>query len=210
MLTIYLCFLAGGVVLPFISFAMGFISGDSDIDADADLNSGGHISSEHDISADTGAVFAGTDMMKGADSMLTIGLVPTSLLSLSALAIIFGAVGAFLTIAQKGKLLTLLLAAVFGYLASVIVQTLIKSLRKIQTNNSGVNENELLLYDGKIIDTVLPGQMGSVSFVTLKGERISYPAQCEDRSITLKTGRIVRAKEFKDGIFIVEPKNKYE
>ena len=52
--------------------------------------------------------------------------------------------------------------------------------------------------------------MGTVSFLTLEKILVSYPAKCVDKNLKLETGIIVQAKEFKDGIFIVEPKNKYE
>ncbi len=209
MLTVYLCFFAGGLVLPFVSFLTGFLSDGMDTDTGMDADS--DIDVSHDVSVDTAtAADAGTNMTVGTESLFSIGLLPTSLLSISALAIFFGATGALMTFAHRGKLLTFLLAVIFGYLACVVVQTMIKSLKKVQRGNSGIDENELLLYDGKIVDTVLPGQLGSVSFITLKNQRVSYPARCGDDSLTLKSGRIVRAKEFRDGVFIVEPKNKYE
>ncbi len=227
MLTFYLCFLAGGVVLPLFNAIMSFISGNVDSDADMDLDTevGGDIQSASDLGADADAgtdldvgpdADAGADVEVGADvggegeSLLAISLLPTSLLSLSALAIIFGAIGALMTMGNRNKILTFVLAAVFGYLASVIIQSIIKTLKKIQTRSSGINENELLLYDGRIVDTILPGQMGTVSFMTLKNVLVSYPAKCEDSNLKLEVGRIVRVKEYSNGVFIVEPKNKYE
>jgi len=216
-ITIYLCFLAGGAVLPIISFALGFLSNGADTDIDTDVDA------DFDADADPGAD-AGPDTGTGADSHISsdihagaggesffaLGLLPTSLLSISALAITFGAVGSLMTIGSIGKYLTFFVAVIVGYAASVIVQTILKSLKKVQTFNNGINENELLLYDGKVVDTILPGQLGTVSFLTLKNVLVSYPARCADQSLRLETGKIVKVLEFKDGIFIVEPKNKYE
>lgn len=211
MITMYICFLAGGAVLPFLSTLLGFFGDGIDTDVNADVDVGVDIDAGTDIhvGADLEAG-AGLNVGTSMDSVFSIGLFPSSLMSLSALAIIFGAVGGIMTLSGKGKIITLVTAIVAGYLASVIVQTIVKSLRKVQKRSYGIDENELLLYDGMIVDTILPGQLGTVSFVTLKGVRVSYPARCADKGLKLETGKIVKALELKDGIFIVEPKNKYE
>jgi hypothetical protein len=243
MLTVYICFLAGGAVLPFINFLLGLASNgvDSDVNADTGIDADTDIDMDLDFSGDTdieAAFDAGTDPDIGAEfdvnpeinadsgsgpginpvmnadtgvwSMVSIGLFPTSFMSLSSLAITFGAVGGIMTLTGRGKLITFVIAAIAGYIVSVAIQTVIKSLKKAQTRSNGVVENELLLYDGTIVDTVLPGQMGSVSFVTLKNVRVNYPARCADESLRLAAGRVVKVKEIKNGIFIVEPKNRYE
>ncbi len=228
MLTFYLCFLAGGAVLPLINVIAGFLShgmdtdidGDIDVDADVDLDvdidtdlqidSDPDMEFHHPVAADSAHSSAMDHPGTGTESLFSVGLLPTSLLSISGLAIIFGASGALMTLGNRNRILSLILSVIFGYLASVLVQTIINSLKRAQTINNGINENELLLYDGKVIDTILPGQLGTVSFVTLKDVRVSYPARCEDMNLKLETGRIVKAKEFRNGIFIVEPKNKYE
>lgn len=115
-----------------------------------------------------------------------------------------------MTYTGKGRTITIVAAVIAGYLASVIVQTIMKTLKRAQRRNEGVDENELLLYDGKVVDTILPGQLGTVSFTTLNNVLISYPARCADEKLKLETGRIVTVAEKKNGIFIVEPKNKYE
>jgi hypothetical protein len=66
------------------------------------------------------------------------------------------------------------------------------------------------MYDGKVVDTILPGQLGTVSFTTLKNISVSYPARCVDKDLKLSTGKIVKLTELREGIAIVEPKNKYE
>ena len=226
MLTIYLCFLAGGAVLPFLSFAMGFLANgpdadfeaDFDADTELDLDAGSFDADaefDSDIDMDLGtevqtAANAGPMLEAGTQSMISIGFIPTSLFAISALAITFGGVGSIMTLSAQGKIITLVMSLIVGYLVSVLVQTILKSLKRIQSINSGINENELMLYDGKVIDTILPGQMGTVSFVTLKDVLVSYPARCDDKNVKLETGRIVKVKEIKNGVFIVEPKNKYE
>lgn len=225
MLTVYLCFLAGGSVLPLVSFIAGSFGGgaDSDIDMDidpgmtpdADIDFDADVSTDinTDINTDGGTDLGsgpGIDLHPGGDSLISIGLLPTSLMSVSSLAIAFGAVGSIMTFTGKGRVITFVVAVIAGYLASVVVQSIIKSLKKAQTRSSGIDENELLLYDGTVIDTILPGQLGSVSFVTLKNVRVSYPAKCSDETLRLETGRIVKVKEIQNGVFIIEPKNKYE
>lgn len=216
MLTVYLCFLAGGVVFPFISFIFGFLNNDVDTDLNADPGA------DADLGTDT-AMDMGADMDTEADtaipeinaptdtgSIVSFGLIPTSLMSVSSLAITFGAVGGVMTFAGAGKIITFAVSVFAGYLASVVVQTIIKSLKKAQTRSYGINENELLLYEGTVVDTILPGQLGSVSFVTLKNVRVTYPAKCVSEGLRLETGRVVKAVEIKNGVFVVEPKNKYE
>ena len=214
MVTIYLCFLAGGAVLPFLSVLLGSLSGGSDVDADVDIDvdveidADLEIDTDLDVGADLGSSVDGPELDIG--SGLSIGLLPTSLMSLSALAITFGAVGSVMTMTGRGSILTFVVAAITGYITAVVVQTLIKTLKRIQKRNYGINETELLMYDGKVIDTILPGQLGTVSFYTLKDVHVSYPARCVDEQLKLETGRMVRALEVTNGIVVVEPKNKYE
>lgn len=235
MLTMYLCFLAGGLVLPVISTIAGVLGGgadaDADVDVDLDLDADMDVDFDLDADMDVGLdadldgdmeiiteVVAGKTMDLEAklgvdpisESALSIGLIPSSLMSLSALAIFFGATGSIMLYKGRGKVITFLVSLVIGYFASVIVQTIVKTLKKLQVRHYGIHENELLLYDGKVVDTILPGQLGTVSFRTLKNVLVSYPARCSDDSLRLEAGKIVRAIEIKDGIVIVEPKNKYE
>lgn len=227
MLTMYLCFLAGGAVLPVISFIFGALGDGADVnvdtDLDMDLDMDLDVDVDMDVDADVGTGLnldagAGSaspietelDPGSGVDSIFSIGFLPTSLMALSALAITFGAVGGIMTSTGKGETVTLIAAAISGYIASVIVQTIIKTLKRAQGGNNVVDENELMLYDGKVIDTILPGQIGSISFTTLKNVLVSYPAKCSDESLKLEPGRLVRVVEKRNGVFIVEPKNKYE
>lgn len=196
-MTIYLCFLAGGAVLPFISFILGELNSGFDMDTEVDLDVDMDIHTDTDIGADS-------------DSIFSLGLFPTSLLALSALAVTFGALGSIMTYTGRSKGITFIIAIIAGYLASVAVQTIIKTLKRVQSNSYGINENELLLYDGKVVDAILPGQLGTVSFTTLKNVMVSYPAKCTDENVRLDTGRIVKVVELKNGIAIVEVKNKYE
>lgn len=226
MLTLYICFLAGGAVLPITSFLFGLINNflDADVDVDADVdavdvdvNTGPDLDAELDTVSELEAdsdidtdIDSGANVVGAANSALSIALFPSSLMSISTLAIVFGAIGSIMTMKGKGALITLIIAAVSGYLASITVQSILKTLRRIQTRSGTINENELMLYDGKVVDTILPGQTGSVSFVSLSNIRVTYPAKCADESLRLAAGRTVRVKEIKNGIVIVEPKNKYE
>ncbi len=208
MVTIYLCFLAGGAVLPLLSVIFGSLSNGPDVDADVEIDADLNVDTDVDAEVVMGTMADGPEFDTGMG--LSIGFLPTSLMSLSALAITFGAVGSVMTMLGRGNILTLVVAAITGYIAAVIVQTIIKTLKKIQKRHYGINENELLMYDGKVVDTILPGQLGTVSFNTLKDVHVSYPARCTDGQLKLETGRLVKALEVNNGIFTVEPKNKYE
>ncbi|MFT4146620.1 MAG: hypothetical protein QM644_19425 [Mobilitalea sp.] len=205
MLTMYLCFLAGGVVLPFLSFALGFLADGigADVDVDADIGT--------DFGADGGPDIVDTPQVTiESGHMISIGLLPTSFHALSAFAIIFGAVGAVMTLKSIPTIITLPVGLVSGYLVAVLAQTVLQTLKKIQTKNYAVDENELLLYEGVVVDTILPGQLGTVSFLTLEEIRVSYPAICSDETLKLETGKQVKVIEKREGVFIVEPKHKYE
>ncbi len=220
-MTIYLCFLAGGAVLPFINFIFGALSdgfgGDVDTDVnldvdshtDLDLGIGSETHTEITSGSDVGTN-TGMEIETGGNTMFSLGLVPTSLLALSALSIAFGAVGGLMSYSGKSAVITFVVAIIAGYIASVVVQTILKTLKNVQKRSYGIDENVLLLYDGKVIDTILPGQLGTVSFNTLENVMVSYPARCIDESMRLETGRIVKAIQLKNGIVIVEAKNKYE
>lgn len=210
MITVYLCFLAGGAVLPLLSVLLGSLGSGSEVDVDADVTIDADIDVDGapDMGADMDVDFSGQDFDAG--SVLSIGFLPTSLMALSAVAITFGAVGSVMELLDSNSILTFVVAAIAGYLVGVVVQTIIKTLKRIQKRNYGINENELLMYDGKVVDTILPGQLGTVSFHTLGEVHVSYPARCADAKLRLETGRIVKALEVSNGICIVEPKNKYE
>lgn len=216
MVTIYLCFLAGGAVLPFLNVIVGSLSGGSDVDADVELDADIDLDTDFDLDtdieldmdADIGSSIDSPELDVG--SGLSIGLLPTSLMSLSAMAVIFGSVGSVMTLTGRGNILTFVIAVLTGYIAAVIVQTIIKTLKKIQKRHYGINENDLLMYDGKVVDTILPGQLGTVSFHTLKEVHVSYPARCSDEQLRLEAGRLVKALVVNNGVIVVEPKNKYE
>ncbi len=234
MITFYLCFLAGGAVLPLLNFILGTLTDGADSELDMDVNPDVSLDTFLDLDADVnidpgmdldtdvdiqtgmdmnpsmGAELDGASGLSEVGSAFAIGFLPTSLMSLSTLALIFGAVGAVMTLTDKGRIITFAAAAVSGYIASVAVQTIIKTLKNIQKRNYGINETELLMYDGKVVDTILPGQLGTVSFHTLKHVHVTYPARCTDPTLKLSSGRLIKAVELKDGVFLVEPKNKYE
>lgn len=221
MMTVYLCFLAGGAVLPFLSFAFGFLGNGSDVDTGTDFDASVDVDMDADLDGSLDAAFhsdvsTGTadglegDSIQGTNSILALGLLPTSAMALSTWAIVFGAVGSIMTYKGVVETITLIVSIIIGYVASVIVQSFIRTLKRIQVEHTGIDEQELLLYEGTVVDTILPGQLGTVSFVTLKNIRVSYPARCADEDMRLPTGRVVKVIEIKNGIFIVEPKNKYE
>ncbi len=218
MMTVYLCFLAGGAVLPLISFVFGFLGNGTDVDAGTNFDAAPDLNMDVDLNMDmdmdAGFDTAGhpdADLSTGEiHSILALGLLPASSMALSTLAIVFGMIGSIMTYKGVAGIITLPVAIAAGYVAAVIVQSFINTLKRIQVDNTGVDEKELILYDGTVVDTILPGQLGTVSFLTLKNIRVSYPAKCVDEEIRLPAGRVVRVIEKKNGIFIVEPKNKYE
>ena len=72
---------------------------------------------------------------------------------------------------------------------------------------------QLLLYDAKVINTIVANGYGSISVTTLDGITSSYPAKAEEGSISIRQDSIVSIVRFDKNIAIVKEKDlikKYE
>lgn len=213
MQTVYICFLVGGAIIPLISTILSIFDGHADFDGNIDTE----ITTDTDIGGVIDDVDVGIDSHIDCDCDLhtggggvVLGLFPTSLIALSAVSAFFGLVGTVMSASGYNRVLTIVVSIIVGYIAGVIAQTIIKSLKKIQVRNYGINTNEVLAYDGKVVDTILPGKLGTVSFTTLKGILVSYQAKCIDETKKIEAGKIVRVIELQGNVCIVDLKNKYE
>lgn len=128
-------------------------------------------------------------------------LLPLSIQSICAGLLVFGATGMML-IDGKNRVLCNIIAIAFGYLVSIIVQTLIRKLKKIE--NTTYSTDELLLFDAKVVNTIVVGGFGSVSITTLDGITSSYPAKAKDPTLSIHQDTKVRVLYFEKNIAIVE------
>lgn len=130
-------------------------------------------------------------------------ILPFSLQCLSAGAVIFGGVG---KIMYNGHNLILVnaVAGVSGYLVAVMFQSLIHKLKKIE--NTTYAKEDLLLFDGKVINSIMKGGYGSVSVTTFDGITTKYPAKALNKEDYIKQDTIVRIDHFDKNIAYVKVK----
>lgn len=101
----------------------------------------------------------------------------------------------------------IILAVVIGYGAAMAVQTVIRRLKRVE--NEAMNREELYLCDGKIINTVLPGGLGTVEFDNIKGIATTFVCRNTDPSRELKQNTIVKLVEFDGEVAVVRPKDDF-
>lgn len=128
-------------------------------------------------------------------------LLPFSIQSICAGLLVFGAVGKML-IHKSNQLLCIIIAVVLGYLVAIIIQSLIHKLKKIE--NTTYSKEQLLLFDAKIVNTIVPGGFGSVSITTLDGITTSYPAKAAVPTEGIRQDTKVRILYFEKNVAIVE------
>ena len=107
--------------------------------------------------------------------------------------------------------LTNVISVAAGYVAAVIVHTFIKKLKKVE--NTTYSKEQLLLFDAKVVNTILPGSFGSISVSTFDGITNSFPAKAEDPHETIRQDEIVSIVRFERNVAIVKIKDlarKYE
>ena len=69
--------------------------------------------------------------------------------------------------------------------------------------------NELYLCDGRIINTVLAGGLGTVEFDNIKGIATTFVCRSTDASEVLKQNTVVKLVEFDGEIAVVRPKDEF-
>lgn len=128
-------------------------------------------------------------------------LLPFSVQSICAGLLVFGALGKML-IHKSNQILSIIIAVAFGYLVAIIVQTLIHKLKQIE--HTTYSKEQLLLFDAKIVNTIIPGGFGSVSITTLDGITTSYPAKSVVSTEGIRQDTKVRVLYFEKNVAIVE------
>lgn len=159
-----------------------------------------------------GGVLDGVDI--GGDFSVEIGdtcvsLLPLSIHSISAALLGFGAVGK-LIYRGDNLLLSVVAAGVSGYILAVLIQTLIQKLKR--TEHTTYSTEQLLLFEARVVNTIVKGGFGSICISTPDGVSRTYPAKAADASMRI-TGRTqVRILRFEKGVAIVDevlPVNRY-
>lgn len=92
-----------------------------------------------------------------------------------------------------------------AYIAAMIIYTIIRRLKKVK--NESMDREELYLCDGKVINTVLPGGLGTVEFDNIKGVSTTYVCRAEDKTMQLKQNTEVVLVDFDGEVAIVRRKD---
>lgn len=133
----------------------------------------------------------------------TICLLPLSINSICTGLLIYGLLGTFLY--RGDNLWAVNLVGIgFAYLAAVVVQTMIRKLRKVE--HTTYSKEQLLLFDAKVINTIIEGGFGAISVSTYDGITTNYPAKAENPKQKIPQNTIVTIVEFQENLAIVKPK----
>lgn len=148
-------------------------------------------------------------LFDGFDFSIEIGdtdlcFLPFSLYSVCAGLLLYGAIG--MTFYNgTNALMVNIIAGIAGYLIAVMIQTIIHRLKKVE--NTTISMEQLLLYDAKVIHTILANSYGSISVTTMDGITTSYPARAEDKDTVIRQNTIVSIVRFDKNVAIVKEKD---
>ena len=134
----------------------------------------------------------------------SVCFLPFSIHSICAGLLLFGAVGKTFYNGSNTVVVNII-AGVIGYLFAVVIQTFIHRLKNIE--NTTVSTEQLLLYDAKVINTIVANGYGSISITTMDGITSSYPAKAEAKDKVIKQDTIVSIVRFEKNIAIVKEKD---
>lgn len=139
-----------------------------------------------------------------------VSLLPFSIHSISGALLTFGVVGQ-LVYDGSNLLLANVLAAAGGYVVAVMIQSLIRRLKKEEHTTYATNE--LLLFEAEVINTIVEGGYGSICIRTPDEVSRTYPAKAAEQTVRLAARTPVRILRFEGNVAIVEeevPVSKYE
>lgn len=129
-----------------------------------------------------------------------VSFLPLSVHSICAALLVFGTVGKMM-FHGNNLILTNVAAAAGGYLAAVGIQTFINRLKKV--DHSTYSTEQLLLFDAKVVNTIIPGGFGSISITTPDGNTRTYPAKCIDSSVRIGSSAKVVIDHFEQNVAFV-------
>lgn len=144
-------------------------------------------------------VSAALESFLNFDVNFELNFLPLSGVSICTGLIAFGGIGLLFS--------NVIAAAVIGYAAAMAIQTMIRRLKRVK--NEAMNREELYLCDGKIINTVLPGGMGTVEFDNIKGISTTFVCKSKDSAEELKQNTQVKLSGFDGEVAIVRRKDEF-
>jgi len=104
--------------------------------------------------------------------------------------------------------MVVLIAIGVGYLAAVIMQSFIRTLRKVE--HTTINREDLEGCDGHVVNTIIAGGFGSVSVTTFDGITTNYPAKADNPTQVIRQGTIVTIVRVEKNEIVVRPKDMTE
>lgn len=107
---------------------------------------------------------------------------------------IFGAVGLMVN--------NIIISIVCGYIFAVIIQTVIRKLKK--ASSYAIDKNDLYMYKGKIVSPIINGHGGCVLFRTLNGTQVKYSCKLDNSKDRVEVGTVVNLIRFEDNIAVIE------
>lgn len=168
-----------GIVIPLFSLVADFVDGFCDL-----------------LSFD----FLDIDIDIGDD--LQLSLLPLSINSICAGLLIFGGAGWLLNyITGLTVLVVNIIAGVMGYIVAIVIQTMIKKLKRVE--NTTLSEDQLLLNKAKVINRIPEDGLGAISVELPNSSSVSYPARSSE-GISIPQETIVEIIEINKGIAIVQ------
>ena len=121
-------------------------------------------------------------------------------------ALVFGCTGMIF----NGKLsepALIVIGIVAGYICAVILQSIIKRLKKVE--NFAAEKSEILLSRGTVSNAIPKGGVGAVSILLSTGSNVTYPAKAEDGE-PIKQDKEVNILRFDGDYIIVESTSRLE
>lgn len=145
------------------------------------------------------SVSGALDALLNFDFEFELNFLPLSGVSICTGLITFGGIGLLFQNA--------IIATAVCYAAAMAVQTVIRRLKRVK--NEAMNREELYLFDGKIINTVLPGGLGTVEFDNIKGIATTFVCRNEDRTKELRQNTIVKLVKLDGEVAVVRKKDDF-
>ena len=135
---------------------------------------------------------------------LDICIIPFSLQSICAGLLVFGTVG---KVVYNGEnlLFANVMAAVGGYVAAMVIQTLIRRLKRV--DGSPQSKEQLQFSDAKVTNTIVAGGFGAISITKNDGTTLSYPAKAVDSTEMIRQETPVYIIRFDKNVAIVKKAN---
>lgn len=147
------------------------------------------------------ALFSSIEFLEFDGAEVDLWFLPLSANSIFGFLLFFGGSGRLLKYTGKGNISIFLIACVIGYVAAILIQLLIRKLKKVESPS--INMTDLLLYEGKVENAIAEKGYGSVSF-WVHDTVVTYPAKSFDGHKILQ-GTTVKVKEIQEqNIVVVE------